>query len=281
MKEIYTLEDTAIYKINISLAGLYNYLIQPFLDMREVAFSNLKIAKEGLENPNYGVRKKTEFATFLDEWQHIYSDSIDRIQELYLEYYSKTSKLLTNVYERMLQDRDRFGNKSFSVVANDRFHRVQEDMCLENIQLYENQIKSFQHQCDKVKINIALLERSNDVQSNVEKLENEAYRWNLKIMQKRLTILIEKEKLLNIQSDFVKNNNEEEFFDAMEDCTVDILNTAHNSNSLKSSKLGAILRKKAQLRNQINSFKTEHEKKLKEKLAYQESSKKNANKYAR
>ena len=90
MVEVYHLEDDAIYKLNIALAELYNYLIQPFLDMREIAFSKLRDARAGLQNPNYGQRRKAEFAIMLEEWQENYVHALDRIQEFYIEYYTKT-----------------------------------------------------------------------------------------------------------------------------------------------------------------------------------------------
>ena len=95
MSEVYKQEDEALFKYNIALAELYNYLIQPFLDMRELAFTKLREAKAGLENPNFGERRKAEFAAMFSEWQINYIHSLDRIQELYIEYYTKTNDLLS------------------------------------------------------------------------------------------------------------------------------------------------------------------------------------------
>lgn len=97
MVEVYKLEDKALFKLNVALAELYNYLIQPFLDMRELSFGKLREAKTGLENPDLGERRKGEYAVMLSEWQENYVHALDRIQELYIEYYSKTVHLQKGV----------------------------------------------------------------------------------------------------------------------------------------------------------------------------------------
>ncbi len=95
MEEVYTQEDRAWFKKNIALSTLYNYLIQPFLDMREVAMSRSREAKHGLVDPHIGARRKEEYAVMFSEWNENYLHALDRIQELYLEYYEKTVRLLT------------------------------------------------------------------------------------------------------------------------------------------------------------------------------------------
>ena len=95
MVEVYSLEDEVLFKTNVAYAELYNYLLQPFLDMRELSFDKLREAKNGLENPNYGQRRKLEFAEMFKEWQTNYNHALDRIQELYMEYYSQTSEIYT------------------------------------------------------------------------------------------------------------------------------------------------------------------------------------------
>ena len=96
MSATYKLEDEALFKLNVSLAELYNYLIQPFLDMRELSFNKLKEAKHGLylvDIGTYGDRRKAEFSYMFSEWQENYVHALDRIQEFYIEYYTKTVNL--------------------------------------------------------------------------------------------------------------------------------------------------------------------------------------------
>ena len=98
MMEVYKLEDTALFKLNVAQAELYNYFIQPFLDMREIAFARLREAKLGLQNDQLGDRRKVEYATMFTEWQDTYVHALDRIQELYTEYYGKTVTILEGLH---------------------------------------------------------------------------------------------------------------------------------------------------------------------------------------
>jgi hypothetical protein len=95
MAEVYMLEDQALFKRNVALAELYNYLIQPFLDMREMAFDKLRYARNGLRNPDLGKRCKDELAAMFTEWNENYTHALDSIQELYMQYYSATVNMLT------------------------------------------------------------------------------------------------------------------------------------------------------------------------------------------
>lgn len=93
MKDVYKSEDNAVFKLNIALASLYNYLLQPFLDVRELAYSRVTEAREQLENPNVGARVKREYGEMFSEWQAHYEEALDNIQKYYIEYYRRTSDI--------------------------------------------------------------------------------------------------------------------------------------------------------------------------------------------
>jgi len=86
-----------LFKWNVAWAELYNYLIQPFLDSRELAFNKLREAKAGLESRSLGSRRKAEYRTMFSEWRNEYNDILDSIQELYLQYYERTVTILTGL----------------------------------------------------------------------------------------------------------------------------------------------------------------------------------------
>ena len=92
--QYYSLEDSAMFDLNVALADLYNYLLQPFLDMREMSLAKLKEAKNGLQNENYGDRLKKEYADMFAEWQENYEHALDAICQHYIDYYSKTVSIL-------------------------------------------------------------------------------------------------------------------------------------------------------------------------------------------
>jgi len=86
-----------LFKWNVAWAELYNYLIQPFLDSRELAFNKLREAKAGLENKSLGNRRKVEYQALFSEWRNEYNHILDSIQELYLQYYERTVTILTGL----------------------------------------------------------------------------------------------------------------------------------------------------------------------------------------
>ena len=94
MKDIYMHEDEAVFKLNIALAELYNYQIQPFLDLREVACFKVREAKREIQNPDNGERVKKEYCQQLTEWQEQYEMALDTIQDIYMKYYTRTKSIL-------------------------------------------------------------------------------------------------------------------------------------------------------------------------------------------
>ena len=95
MNDVYEQEDGAITKWQHAFAELHIATIKPFIEMRELAFSKLKEAKEGLCNPRLGERPKKEFAKQFAEWNDHYTNALEQIYELYIEYYKKTSDILS------------------------------------------------------------------------------------------------------------------------------------------------------------------------------------------
>lgn len=98
MEDVYRCEDEAVFKLNIALAELFNYSLQPFLDLREVARLKVREAKSEIQNPDNGERLRREFCTQLTEWQGQYEQALDAIQDNYMKYYSKTKKILYGKY---------------------------------------------------------------------------------------------------------------------------------------------------------------------------------------
>jgi len=86
-----------LFKWNMAWAELYNYLIQPFLDSRELAFNKLREAKAGLESKSLGNRRKVEYQAMFGEWRSEYNHILDSIQDLYLQYYERTVTILTGL----------------------------------------------------------------------------------------------------------------------------------------------------------------------------------------
>jgi len=87
-----------LLKWNVAWAELYNYLIQPFLDSRELAFNKLREAKIGLDSTSLGSRRKAEYQVMFSEWRSEYNHTLDSIQQLYLQYYERTVTILSGIH---------------------------------------------------------------------------------------------------------------------------------------------------------------------------------------
>ncbi|ELT97635.1 hypothetical protein CAPTEDRAFT_208953, partial [Capitella teleta] len=237
--ETYRLEDEAIFKWNVCTAELYDYLMKPFIDMRELAFNKLREAKAALDDPDLGLNSKEEYASMFTEWQETYVHALDSIQELYLQYYHKTVKVLRDAKQRMLDDQKQFGKISFEALGSERLNRISEDLSLESLQLLHNRKKHFENQRDKIKQQIASLEEKPEgIEQEVKVLERKIYDWQVKILDVQHEILDQEEEQLRVVISRITANmsgnapqlcwfpacnctsigeDEGEFFDAVED----------------------------------------------------------------
>lgn len=93
MCDIYNEEDDCLTNIQHLLAVFYNYLLQPFLDLREATFNNLRQAKNILASDDVGDRVKNELRIKFCDWQKEYQEAIENIQNLYPEYYERVVDL--------------------------------------------------------------------------------------------------------------------------------------------------------------------------------------------
>lgn len=93
MKDVYRNEDEAVMKLNESLAALYNFQQQPFLDLQAIARNKVAEAKEQLENSNLGNRIKKHYAKVFSEWQEQLEQAMGNIQQLYINYYTTTCQI--------------------------------------------------------------------------------------------------------------------------------------------------------------------------------------------
>ncbi|ESP05547.1 hypothetical protein LOTGIDRAFT_152402 [Lottia gigantea] len=281
MENVYDVEDDAVFRLNIVLAEYFNYQIQPFLDLREVSFNKLKEAKNNLLNPDLGERVRKENVEAIAEWQEHYEQSLDSIQDIYIKYYTRTSQVYTDMCDRMNEDKTRFGKKAFDIVGTDRLFRIEENTCLERMQLFLNSKKWCVQERDKVKQEIASLDESPAVRKEVQLLENHIYRWQIRIYDEHLKIFSEEEKwtkcLLRARYHKIDEVNEEVlFYDAVEDLDemseeddVDECDLKTDPEILKlKRRLADINRRRAIVRNRKSTLERQCKEKQEERKNY-------------
>lgn len=221
-EDAYNLEDIAMAKLNVNFASLYNFQMQPFLDMRELAFSKLREARKKLQDPDVGERIKAENRKIFTDWQGHYERALDNLQELYIKYYEMTCSYLQAMLDRMKEDQKSFGKNAFDLLGKERMRRIRIDLCNERLQLLHNVRKKYLQERDKVKKEIASVKEHPDAKKELEWLEKKVFNWTLKIYDVLVKILSEEETLIKTHIDVIlqKAQDEEEggiFYDAFED----------------------------------------------------------------
>ncbi|KAK6179850.1 hypothetical protein SNE40_012112 [Patella caerulea] len=268
LEDVYSVEDDAVFRFNIALAEYYNYQIQPFLDVREVAFNKLKQAKNDLSDHRLGERIHKESAEIISEWNGHYQQALDSIQEFYIKYYTHTSQMYSDMCKRMNEDKAKFGRKAFEIVGSDRLFRIEENKSLEKLQLFYNRKKLCIQERDEVKQEIASLPDTPRVRKDMEKLEERVYHCQIRIYEEHLNILSEEENLaktnLNNRLRLINEKNEEiTFYDAVEsmdefsedDDEDDMVNDKTDPEILQFKRqLADINRRRAILRNKKSTL---------------------------
>ncbi|CAC5396926.1 unnamed protein product [Mytilus coruscus] len=288
MKDVYESEDDAVMKLHESLAVLYNYQQQPFLDLRAISRYKVAEAKEHLENSDLGERFKRQYATIFSEWQTQLEQAMENIQQLYIKYYSTSYQIYQAMLSRMLEDKKLYGKTAFELIGSERLLRIQEELSTEKLHLLNSEKKLLVLEKDKVLEEIASLDETPNVQKQLEKLETKAYEWHIKICQQQMKILDEEEKICQAKMEALKKNlkaKEDEivFYDAVEDSSqlspdedgeqISSFNSNSDLNTIRR-KMTAINKKRATLRNKKTALerqrKTKKEKKIEEEEKFRQ-----------
>ena len=222
MKEVYRNEDDAVLKLHESLAILYNYQQQPFLDLRAISRNKVAEAKEHLENSNLGERVKKQYAVYFSEWQGHLEQAMGNIQQLYIKYYTTTCQIYQDMLSRMLEDKKLYGKTAFELIGAERLLRIQEELSAEKLHLLNSEKKLLILEKDKVLEEIASLDETPNIQKQLEYFETKVFEWQIKIYQQQMNILDEEEKICQTKMESIKKNlkNKEDeivFYDAVED----------------------------------------------------------------
>lgn len=104
IKTIYVLEDEVVGKIFDSLSELYNFRLQPFLELREIANCRVKEAKSKLSE-DIGPKMKMKTEKEFEKWTEESLIASEALQQLYLEYYRRTLSLVEGMVLFLLDKR--------------------------------------------------------------------------------------------------------------------------------------------------------------------------------
>ncbi|XP_071256664.1 WASP homolog-associated protein with actin, membranes and microtubules isoform X2 [Salvelinus alpinus] len=115
--QIYHEEDLAYQDLVTVATTFYQYLLQPFRDMRELAgLYKMEILKS-LDEEELGPKRIAALEREAEEWRRRGEDAVSSIQDITVSYFIETSKALGGMLRVMEEDKRGFGQASWASAA--------------------------------------------------------------------------------------------------------------------------------------------------------------------
>uniref|UniRef100_A0A8C6ZXA5 Junction mediating and regulatory protein, p53 cofactor n=1 Tax=Nothoprocta perdicaria TaxID=30464 RepID=A0A8C6ZXA5_NOTPE len=125
--ELYQMEDEAYSSLAEATTELYQYLLQPFRDMRELAMLRRQQIKISIENDYLGPRRIESLQKEDADWQKKAHVAVLSIQDLTVKYFEITAKA-------QKADQKKFGKAAWAA-AVERMEKLQYAVSKETLQL--------------------------------------------------------------------------------------------------------------------------------------------------
>ncbi|XP_045061659.1 WASP homolog-associated protein with actin, membranes and microtubules [Coregonus clupeaformis] len=115
--QLYDDEDLAYQDLVTVATTFYQYLLQPFRDMRELAgLYKMEILKS-LDEEELGPKRIAALEREAEEWRRRGEDAVSSIQDITVSYFIETSKALGGMLRVMEEDKRGFGQASWASAA--------------------------------------------------------------------------------------------------------------------------------------------------------------------
>ncbi|XP_053214013.1 WASP homolog-associated protein with actin, membranes and microtubules-like isoform X2 [Panonychus citri] len=260
LAKIWKLEDKVIASLSVAISEKYNFQLQPFLQLREMAHNHIKQAKERLSDPDFGNRVKILARKEIEEFNDQFLSANGALQHLYQEYYRKVVDIISGQMIRIKEDEQRFGKNGFDLEDGPlRLLKLQINHSQEIIKLRNTVRVTKEYNRDQLRKYLKSLDQDSDKSSS----EHELKRTELDIINTRLEILAEEEKLIKKKLDLLAMQNSDEisdsdlFHDAVEetqdqleeDCPTNIGSDKIKAIDILKVERQSIARRRAHLRN--------------------------------
>uniref|UniRef100_A0A8C3ASV3 Junction mediating and regulatory protein, p53 cofactor n=1 Tax=Cyclopterus lumpus TaxID=8103 RepID=A0A8C3ASV3_CYCLU len=206
--ELYKEEDEAYAGLLEASTQLYQYLLQPFRDMRELAMLRRQQIKISMENDYLGPRriealKKEDF-----DWQKKAQEAVLNIQEFTIKYFEITARTQKGVYERMKVDQRKFGKSSWTV-AVERMESLRYSVAKETLQLQRAKEISLEQRKCTLREEMQSLCSSKDAMALLDHMETQYYERQLQLYDIQAEILQCEELLFTAQLDSIRRQMSE------------------------------------------------------------------------
>ncbi|XP_034026087.1 junction-mediating and -regulatory protein-like [Thalassophryne amazonica] len=201
--ELYEEEDQAYGGLLEASTQLYQYLLQPFRDMRELAMLRRQQIKISMDNDYLGPRRIEALKKEDTDWQKKAQEAVLSIQEFTVKYFEITARAQKGLYERMKVDQRKFGKASWTA-AVERMERLRYMVTKETLQLQRAREICLEQRKHTLREEMQSLYSSDDAMVLLDHMEAQYYELQLQLYDIQADILQCEELLLTAQLDSIR-----------------------------------------------------------------------------
>ncbi|MED6278170.1 hypothetical protein CHARACLAT_020928, partial [Characodon lateralis] len=217
---IYEKEDEAYQDLVTVATSFFQYLLQPFRDMRELAcLYKMEILKSS-EFEDLGPKRIAALEKEAEEWRIKAEDAVASIQDITVTYFAQTSRALAGMVKQMEEDRKRFGPAAWASAAP-RLEKLRFLLAKETLQHMRAAEMCLSRKKDAIKERLENLSGSvqnrtqrsafdnSQKHDSVDQLELQFYETQLELYDAKFEILKNEEQLLVAQIDTLRRQIKE------------------------------------------------------------------------
>ncbi|KAM9064972.1 WASP homolog-associated protein with actin, membranes and microtubules [Sarcophilus harrisii] len=280
LMKVYEEEDKAYQELVTVATNFYEYLLQPFRDMRELAtLYKLKISKS-LEFHELGPKRIEALEKEAREWTRQADEAVTSIQDITVNYFKETANALAGMKKQMEQDKERFGQATWALAAP-RLEKLKLMLARETLQYKRAKELCLNRKRVEIQKKVEHLSEAEKNIDMIDELEMQYYEVQLELYEVQLEILKFKEMLLITELDatrrLIKEKQDEVvYYDAVEnpeeliadhlvaqnDSQVSEMKMLKQKSQQLEHKRGIICARRAYLRNKKDQCKASHHHKL-------------------
>ncbi|KAL1774244.1 WASP-like-associated protein [Sigmodon hispidus] len=221
LMKVYQEEDEVYQELVTMVTMFFQYLLQPFRDMREVATSCKLDILKSLNEDDLGPKRVVSLQKEANEWTRRAEEAVVSIQDITVNYFKETVTALTGMQKQMEQDRKRFGQAAWAT-AIPRLESLQLRLARETLQLMRAKELCLNHRRTDIQRKVEDLSDQGKNIDAVDELEIQYYEIQLELYEVKLEILRSEETILVTQLNSVKRlikekQDEVVYYDPCED----------------------------------------------------------------
>ncbi|KAM8973236.1 WASP homolog-associated protein with actin, membranes and microtubules [Pelodytes ibericus] len=278
--KVYEEEDEAFMELVTVATQFYQYLLQPFRDMRELAvLYKLEILKS-LEMDDLGPKRIEALQKEAEKWNARAEEAVCSIQNVTVNYFKETAKALAAMQKQIEMDGKRFGQTTWAS-ALPRLERLKSMLAKETLQHMRSKELCLNQKRAEIKRKMENLCEAEGAMMLLDELELQFYETQLHLYDVQFEILKHEEMLLMAELNSLRRqmkDKQEEvvYYDTCED-PQELQNYEQSQHNLCSTfmtlkrkaqqletKRGSICARRAVLRNKKDQCVETQEMKIKQ-----------------